>query len=158
MFLHVMPAASTACVTTLPRVSRVRSCAAPKPRSFISLSSIVTDSRAHPSVPSSTSSRHRVALVLLHPPSSVPYASHPSRALSCACTVRRPLGPRVRSSFAVYLAPHDGPALRTCALHRSSSEPEPLSSRAALRVCSPSCGTTTPAKLPCARSHPTCVS
>jgi hypothetical protein len=40
------------------------------PPSFISLSSIVTDSRARPSVPSSTSSGHCVALVLLHPPSS----------------------------------------------------------------------------------------
>jgi hypothetical protein len=40
------------------------------PPSFISLSSIVTDSRAHPSLPSSTSSRHYVTLVLLHAPSS----------------------------------------------------------------------------------------
>jgi hypothetical protein len=50
-----------------------------------------------------------------------------------------------------------GLALRTCALHWRSSVPEPLSSRAAQPICSLSCGTTTLAKCPSARSHPICV-
>jgi hypothetical protein len=51
-----------------------------------------------------------------------------------------------------------GSALRTRALHWHSSVPEPLSSRAAQPICSLSCGTTTLAKCPSARSHPICVS
>jgi hypothetical protein len=34
------------------------------------------------------------------------YASHLSRRPSCTCTVRRPLGPHVCSSLAIYLVPH----------------------------------------------------
>jgi hypothetical protein len=84
-------------------------------------------------------------------------ASHLSRALLCACIVCRPLGPRVRASLAIYVAPHAGSALCTRALHRRSSVPEPLSSRAAPPICSPSCGTTTHAQLPVpARTLPTC--
>jgi hypothetical protein len=50
-----------------------------------------------------------------------------------------------------------GLALRTRALHWRSSVPEPLSSRAAQPICSPSCSTTTHAQFTSARSHPTRV-
>jgi hypothetical protein len=61
------------------------------------------------------------------------YASHLSRRPSCTCTVRRPLGPYVCSSLAIYLVPHAW--LGSCALVVSLWPSCPLSSYAAQPLC-----------------------
>jgi hypothetical protein len=90
----------------------------------------------------------------------VHHASHLSRTPSCACMVRRPPGPCVRASLAVYLAPHA--LLWLCTpMHCAGAHPRP-SRLAPMPLCTPPpprlrCHHTTSAYIcwaPRARSNP----